>query len=139
MPDTKQRPEPWLDSELISFAIDFVLAMMRSASTRTIDPRHWWERAKSALETGAACAETFGQMVSKMGAKLEIESPLGTTASSISSLAERLADPPDFEAFRSICERDALFIVAMARAKNDERKRGPGETAEAINEVLEEA
>lgn len=115
----KKQEQPLTDSELIDLSIRFVLAMLRSADTDVIGPKRWWERAKTSLETSASQAESWPQMVSKAGAKLQILAPLAVTAKEISSIGSKLSDEITFERFRHLCQRDALYIVAMARANKE--------------------
>lgn len=110
-------------------ATTLVLAMMRSASTERIDPKKWWERAASSLETGAAVGSCFGEMIHVMAGKLQIDVTTMATAETIATLAEALADPGDFEAFRSLCERQSVFIVAMAQAHREEQRQEAGQQA----------
>lgn len=120
---TKKQPaEPLTDTELTDLSIRFVLAMMKSADVEVISPKRWWERAKTALETAASQAESWQQMVSKAGAKLQIISPLAETAKAISSIGNHLSTSENFERFRHLCQRDALYIVAMARANKEAAK-----------------
>jgi len=107
-------------------AVELVLAMMRSASTDRINPKKWWTRAKSALETAAAKASDLSEMVSEMGRKLEIEVTTQATASSICSLTARVTD---FEGFRRLCETQALYVVAIAQGER-EKQREQMQTAE---------
>lgn len=97
-----------------------VLAVMASASTERIDPRRWWERAKTALETGAAVSADFPEMVSVMARKLEIEVLSTASAERVNALAHELGE--DFEPFRRLCEDQALYAVAMAQAARAEER-----------------
>ena len=97
-----------------------VLAVMASASTERIDPRRWWERAKTALETGAAVGADFPEMVSVMSRKLEIEVLTTDSAERVDALARDIGE--DFEAFRRLCEDQALYAVAMAQAARAEER-----------------
>lgn len=97
-----------------------VLAVMGSASTERIDPRRWWERAKTALETGAAVAADFPEMVSVMSRKLEIEVLTTDSAERVGALSREIGG--DFEPFRRLCEDQALYAVAMAQAARAEQR-----------------
>lgn len=114
------------DTELMTRAVALVLAMMRSASTDRVDPRKWWERAKTALETGAAVAGSFPELVSVMARKLEIEATTNATADTVASLSVAVGGEDDFEAFRALCERDAVYVVAMAQAQREEERQEQG-------------
>lgn len=98
---------------LMSRAVELVLAMMRSASTDKIRPLDWWARAKTALETGAAVAGHFAELVSVMGRKLEIEVTTQASADRLAALAPAIGD---FEIFRRFCEEQALYVVAVAQS-----------------------
>jgi hypothetical protein len=107
------------ETELTDIAVDLLRALMRSVSTDRVRPVDWWVRARSALETGAATADSWGHMVSRMGRKLEVDAFRRSTSDDLVRLAARLGDR--FAAFRELCQRDALFIAAMAQAKNQEQ------------------
>jgi hypothetical protein len=105
------------DMDLQALAVSLVLGVMRSASTEKIRPMDWWIRAQSALKSAASMAGSFGQLTSIMGRKLQIPTFNGISSRLISSIGEQVADPDDFESFRCLCERDALYIVAEAQAR----------------------
>ena len=107
-----------VDARLTDLAIRLVLTMMSSADRKKIRPVDWWNRARSALETAASRAERWEHLVSVMADKLQIEVLSAETSSSIYSVGGQLGD--DWPRFRELAERDALFIVAMARSQ----KRG---------------
>lgn len=94
-------------------AIRLVLAMMRSASTANIAPKRWWERARTALETGAS-AEDFPAMVSTMARKLQIDALISGSALVIDELTHEIED---WESFRRLCESKAVYVVGMAQAQ----------------------
>lgn len=110
-----------VDEALTSTAVDFVLTMLSSASTDVIDPKHWWTRARTALETSSQ-ATSWPEMVSRFGAKLQIEALTERSAKSISSIGEFLGKENLFKRFRSLCKRDALYITAMAQARRAEQR-----------------
>ena len=114
------------DEELTTAAIDFVLAMMASASTSNIKPLDWWERARTALETSAAVAESWPQMVSKYGAKVQVIALKSKTAHEIARLGQVVSKNEDFERLRYLAQRDALFITAMAQVTRDEQRNNEG-------------
>lgn len=97
----------------VDYGAALVLAMMASASTERIRPVDWWTRAKSALETAAASCQDYPSLVSIMGRKLQIDA---TTKESSAELARiEAAVRLEFERFRRVCERQALYIVALAQ------------------------
>ncbi len=118
MDGKKQLP----DDVLSDIGTDTVLAMMRSADPEVIRPVDWWVRAKSALTVAAAVAETWSQFISKMGDKLQIVVTNKATADKINIIGMQLVEFNSFERFRFLCQRDALYIVAMAQAKRTEER-----------------
>lgn len=106
-----------------------MLAMMASVSTSDIRPLDWWPRAKSALEAAASGAETWSQMVSIAAGKLQVEALRLASSGAVCAIGRTLARrSADWERFRSLCERDAIYIVAMAQVTKDAaRPRKAGE------------
>lgn len=120
------------DSDLMDLAAELLLAAMRSASTDTIRPMDWWPRAKSALETGAGRAENYPQMVSTMARKLQIDSYNSASSRSISEVRARVE--AEWPRFRRMCERDAVYVAALAQAMRDVQ-RGEWEERKAAAEA----
>lgn len=108
------------DDEQLQAAIELVRAMMSSASAKHIRPIEWWSRAKSALETAATCADSFGSLVSTMGRKLQIEVTRVWTGQEIVRLAHVVGS--DFETWRRYVVAEALYVVAIAQAESKERR-----------------
>lgn len=117
--ETQQR-KPLSDVELVLLCRDFLLSMMRSASTDRIPPREWWEQAKAALEIGAE-EPTWEEMVSAVARRLYIESFTKATSNWISSHEAVIRE--NFQAFRRLCRRSAVYIVGMARVERDEQRK----------------
>jgi N-dimethylarginine dimethylaminohydrolase len=111
------------DEALIDLAVTFLCAIMRSASTDKIRPVDWWVRAKAALETAAGTAEAWSHLVSRAAEKVEIEALSAASSRSIFEVGEVVAvDAVTFMRFRSLCERDAIFIAAMAQTRREEER-----------------
>lgn len=106
--------------EHLRTAVDLVRTMMDSASSEQIRRIEWWSRAKTALETAAQSSDSFASMVSVMGRKLQIDVTTVATGQEVASLARVVGG--DFEAFRRYCEREALFVVAIAQSESQERR-----------------
>ena len=123
MRSATEQAESLTDEDLLDLATRTVLAVLKSADPEVIGRMNWWDRAKTALETAANSAESWSHMVSRMGGKLQITSPLAATAKEISSIGRHLKDEQIFERFRSLCQRDALYIVAIARMQREEAKQ----------------
>lgn len=110
---------PLSEEELTILARDYVLAMLRSASTDRIPPREWWEQAKAALEIGAE-EPTLEGMTASFARRLQIESLTKHTASWICSHEAQLR--AEFPRFRAHCKRVAVYIVGMARIERDAQR-----------------
>ena len=119
-------------------AVELVLAIMRSASTEVIKPIDWWNRAQSAIHSAAAMAESYPHMVSIMCRKLQIDSLCAASSVRLVKLGRRL-DGLEFEDFRTLCERDSIYMVADAqvtRALEREDKERVSATLDAeLDEV----
>lgn len=104
------------DEELILLCRDYLLAMMRSASTDKVPPKEWWEQAKTALELGAE-EPTIEEMTSAIAKRLKIESLTSFTANWICS--HDLVIRMNFAAFRRQCRKSAVYIAGMARVQRE--------------------
>jgi hypothetical protein len=101
-------------------AVKLVRTMMASASSDRIRRVDWWARAKSALETAAMSSDNFSSMISSMARKLQIDVTSTQTGEEVADLA--LAVENDFESFRRFCEREAVYVVAIAQAEAKARR-----------------
>lgn len=109
-------------TELIGWATTFLSAVLDSADAEKVGPKRWWDRARTALETGTATA-SFSEAASKTAAKLEIDGALTAKSSrTIDQLAQHLSDPAVFEAWAELCRRDAVYITALTRVQRDAAK-----------------
>lgn len=117
-------PAPTPDQgTLIAQATAFLSAILDSADAEKIGPKRWWDRARTALETGTATA-SFSEATAKTAAKLEIDGALSPKSSrTIEQLAKQLADPAVFEAWAELCRRDAVYITALTRVARDAAKK----------------
>lgn len=107
----------------IQQAVRFQSAMLDSADVEVIGTANWWDRARTALETGTATA-SFSEATAKTAAKLEIDGALSARSSrTIDQLAARLTDPAVFEAWAELCRRDAVYITALTRVARDAAKK----------------
>lgn len=109
--------------DLIDTATRFLHALLDAADTDTIGVANWWDRAKTALETGAATGTTYAEVVSTAARKLQITWALPEAPSkSITEIGKTLADPDTFAAWRELCQRDAVYITAITRVQRTERR-----------------
>lgn len=113
-----------LEESITDLAVNFVVGMMRSASTEIIRPLDWWPRAKAALVVAASTAETYPAMVSRFLEKVQVSAATEPTCHVIDEtrIAIDAFGETGFERFRFLCERDALYIVAMSQVANKRRK-----------------
>jgi hypothetical protein len=114
-----------LDLVLTDLAVEWVRAAMRSVDSDVVKPLHWWERAKSSLITAAAVADTWPQMVSRQLSKLQVKATSEETSRAIETIGMQLTEFGEkaWLRFRTLCERDALYIVAMAQAESARKKQ----------------
>jgi len=120
--EAKQGPE--LDLVLTDMAVAWVRAAMRSVDSTVVKPKDWWERARTSLITAAAVADTWPQMVARHLGKLQVRATTTTTAESVEVIGAQLTELGEnaWPRFRALCERDALYIVAMAQAESAKKK-----------------
>lgn len=104
----------------LRLAVNLVRTMMSCASSDHIRRIEWWSRAKSALETAARSADSFGSMVSVMARKLQIDVTTKAAGEDVARFAVVASD--DFEAFRRFCASESLYVVAIAQAESAERR-----------------
>src|SRR5690606_31754397 len=75
-------------------AVRFQSAMLDSANIDLIGLAAWWDRAQTALETGAATGTRFSEVVSATARKLQITWALSKeTSAEVTRLTEELSDP----------------------------------------------
>jgi len=108
----------------IQQAVRFQSAMLDSADVEVIGTSNWWDRAQTALETGAATGTRFSEVVSATAKKLQITWALSwDTAEEIDRLTAELADEQAFAEFRELCQRDAVYITALTRIHRQARRK----------------
>lgn len=120
---------PPTDLELYRAAERFLDALLSSADVDKIGVGRWWDRAKTALETGAATSTSFRQCVAKAGRKLQIDTLNGDAAATVAHLALLLDEHTTFARWRTLCARDALTIAAAVRDQRVNRRNTHKENA----------
>jgi hypothetical protein len=110
------------DSDLYDVAIRLVNAMLDSVDTAVVKPMTWWDRARTALETGASVSTTWPQCVARTARKLQIVTLTKASGETVVALGTSLHDPAVFAAWRALVVRDAIYIVAIARDVRDADK-----------------
>lgn len=104
-------------------AVRFQSAMLDSADVDLIGTSNWWDRAQTALETGAATGTRFSEVVSATARKLQITWALSKdTSAEIGRLTEELSDPAAFAEWRELCQRDAVYITGITRIYRKQRR-----------------
>lgn len=110
------------DDGLQAMAERFVDALLSSADVDVIGAVHWWDRAKTALQTGAASSTSWAQCVSTAARKLQIETLSAESSAAVADLGRVLAVPIVFQRWARLAARDALYTVAIVRNQREERK-----------------
>lgn len=119
-PASAPSPDP---TQLADLAIRYLDAMLDSADVEKIGRTMWWDRARTALETGAATGTRFSEVVSATARKLQISGALSArTSAEIGRLTEQLTDDAAFAAWREIAQSDAVYITALTRITRPARK-----------------
>lgn len=104
-------------------AVRFQSAMLDSADVEVISTANWWDRAQTALETGAATGTRFSEVVSATARKLQITWALSKeTSEEIGRLTTELSDPAAFAEWRELCQRDAVYITGITRIYRKQRR-----------------
>ena len=65
-------------------------------------------------------SSSFSSLISEMGRKLQIVATRKVSGAIVADLDALIG--PHFEAFRSYCEREALYVIAMCQAASEARK-----------------
>lgn len=109
----------YTDEQLSQMSTRLVLAMMASATTEKISPMDWWPRAKSALMTATQRAKTWGEVVTTMADKLEVEVLRAESAREIFGLS---LGPADLRAWKRVARDAAVYIVAEAQVIREQER-----------------
>jgi hypothetical protein len=109
---------------LDQMAVRLLDAILDSASVDLIGVSNWWDRARTALETGAAAAVDYPTLISAMARKLQISYALSpATSKTVAAVGAELADNPGLlPALRDHCRRNAVYIVALVRLARQGRQ-----------------
>lgn len=120
---------------LLAYGARFLNAILDSADPDALG-RSYWDRARSALETGTATA-SFSEAVSKTAAKLEIGGALTADSTAvIGGLAGVLSEVAAFGAWAELCCRDSVYVTALARIERDQRKEAAKARKQAASAVV---
>jgi len=110
------------DDQLYEYAQRFAHALLDSADSNKLG-KDYWERAKSALETGAAASTSWAQCVSISAKKLQIDVYKDEPSRIVTELAAALNDPETFARLRDLVQRNATYIIAIVRAERTARRK----------------
>lgn len=105
------------EEQLVADAVRLQLALLGSASTSVISPKHWWDRAASAMETAASAADSLSSFVSRAAKKLQIDVLTESSSAEVADLATTYGDCDAFEQLRAFIAQDVIYITAMSRAE----------------------
>lgn len=122
---TSQSGHAWTQDELMDVGVAIALALSSSMDPERVSPKKWWERLQSAIKTSAERSYSWPQLTSAAAKSLQIEVLSRKTASVLCSTGrDHGLEGARFEALRTVLERDTHFIIALARAERDARKKG---------------
>jgi len=110
VPDTDAPPRP-----LIDLTVEWLDALLSSASTDTIGVTNWWPRATSALITAAATADSYAHAVSVACRKLQIDVLSPGSAKTLAGLEPQIS--PRLTEWQTLAEQDAEYLVALTRLR----------------------
>ncbi len=105
--------------ELGEVTVEWLDALLSSASVEVIGRDHWWGRAEAALVTAAA-ADTYSHAVSVACRKLQIETLSLDSSRVLRELAGQVS--PRLQEWRRLAERDAPYLIALTRLRRDARR-----------------
>ena len=107
--------------QLDTLTIDIIFALRDSLTDAGPSRLDFWDsRAATALETAAAGAQDMREAVTIAARKLQIDS-LGKEASQVVvKVAAAVGD--EFPAWADHVARNLIYVVALARVANDEKK-----------------
>ena len=80
-------------------------------------------------------SSSFSSLISEMGRKLQINATYKESGIIVADLDALIG--PHFEAFRSYCEREALYVIAMCQAASEARKAEWEAQSEAEQKAVE--
>jgi len=111
------------DQDLIDLGVRFLSAILDSASVEKIGRNSWWDRARTALETGTSTT-SFSEATAKAAAKLQIDGALSArSAEEVNRLAKTLTDPGVFGRWAELMRRDAVYITALTQIARKARPK----------------
>ena len=114
--------------DLDQVTIDILFAL-RDSLTDVSRLDFWQTRAATALETAAAGATDMHEAITVAARKLQIP----TLALEASKAAVKAADRvTDYEAWAAHVARNIVYIIALARVLNDEKKTAKKPAADTL-------
>lgn len=122
-----------MSDDLTTLTVEWLSALLDSASVDIIGATHWWDRAASALETAAAGADSAAQATTIACRKLQIDVLSEQSSATVADIAARL-DTRWGEWVEKIAA-ESIYLVALCRVQRAERRarREPKQdTSEAI-------
>lgn len=120
-----------LTNDQTGWTVRLLSALLDSASVDIIGTANWWTRAQTALEAGAAGADSAAGALSIMTRKLQIPGSYRPDANTTIVELVPLLDA-DFGAWQEKVRREAPYLVALCRAYRQStkpKKQAPKKTA----------
>lgn len=115
------------EDELIDASVEWLSALLDSARVANIGVANWWPRARSALETAAASADTYSHAVSVACRKLQVDNIPTTVATKLfgpGSVEDLISQR--FDEWRLLAQRDAISITALTQIARAEKRTRSG-------------
>lgn len=103
--------------DLDRITVDLIFAL-RDSLTDVSRLDFWTGRAATALETAATAADMH-EAVTLAARKLQIDTLSKDASTAVVTIADKV---PDFEEWAAHVTRNSIYILALARVINDERK-----------------
>lgn len=105
--------------DLTDATVQWLGALLDSASPDTIGAANWWPRATAALTTAAETCDTYGHAVDLAAGKLQIEVLNDTSAKALKALEPVIG--PHLDEWSADIGREAVYLVALCRLARSER------------------
>lgn len=124
LPEPEPEPEqPLSDLDLYTMAVDFLDALLTVVhKEETIPYTSRYDRARTALETAAASADSWPQCASRAARKLQVDTPDEWLSQAVVRIGKHLGDRSVYRRWARLAERDALYITAVTRERRTTRR-----------------
>lgn len=107
------------DTDLTDATVAWLCALLDSADPGVIGAANWWPRATAALVTAAETAQSYGHAVDLAAGKLQVLTLSAASAKTLAALDRVIG--PRLEQWRALGQREAVYVVALARVARQQR------------------